>query len=233
MQRKEYFGLSLSLILIVALLTFINSNFFTVNKIVVKGNNLLSSQQIIEFARLDQGENIFQIDFDQTSSRLMERPQIEGVILKRQFPSTVEVLVDEKEPLVSVKRDNNYLILDGEGWILAKPEKMSNITYPRLKGVKIKKDGNKVRLTRKLQVCFEYLTGIDEDLLDEVSKVQVKQNKHITFYLGSKVIEFGPPIKIDYKIKLLNQIYNDLKSKKKEFKYINLQYHDNPVIKLR
>lgn len=234
MQRKEYFGLSLSLILIVALLTFINSNFFAITEVIVKKNRILTDQQVIEFAQLDKGKNIFQIDFDRISSKLMSKPQIKGVILKRDFPSTVEILIDEREPLVAIPKGNDYLLVDKKGWILVKERKLTNITYPILRGTeKVEVIGNKIDLTKPLQVSFQYLTGIKKELLDKITKVQIEKNENVTLYLDSRTIKFGAPIKINYKIKLLNQIYNNLKKKKKDFNYINLQYYDNPVIKFK
>jgi cell division protein FtsQ len=233
LKRKEYFGLSLSLVLVVALLTFINSNFFALDKVIIKGNKLLTNRQVLEFSKLNKGHNIFRLDFKKISSRLMDRPQIEGIILKRKFPSTVRVIIDEREPLVAIPIESNYLLISEEGWILSELNKMTDITYPILNGVKVEVRGDKIKLTKISRIVFRYLTETNPEFSDKVIKISVSKEDDITFDLNSSVVKFGLPVKIDYKISLLNQIYNDLKKEKEEFKYINLQYYDNPVIKLK
>jgi cell division protein FtsQ len=110
---------------------------------------------------------------------------------------------------------------------------MTDITYPILNGVKVEVRGDKIKLTKISRIVFRYLTETNPEFSDKVIKISVSKEDDITFDLNSSVVKFGLPVKIDYKISLLNQIYNDLKKEKEEFKYINLQYYDNPVIKLK
>lgn len=232
MDRKNYFILSLSLVIIIAILTFINSNFFSLSSVVVSGNKVLTNREIIQAAGLNKEENIFQINFEDISAKLMEKHQIKGVVLKRQLPSTVKIKLDERRPLLAVSSNNKYLLLNKNGWILTKTKKLSNVTYPILKDVEVNIINNKVKLTEHLQTSLQYLTGVDKKILNRIDSIEFVNQDNVIFQLESGIVKFGQPVKIDYKIKLFNQIYHGLKEKRKKLKYINLKYYKNPVVRL-
>ncbi|SJZ35665.1 cell division protein FtsQ/DivIB [Selenihalanaerobacter shriftii] len=233
MQRREYFLISLSLVFIISMLTFINSNFFDLAEIKVSGNKILNNKQVIKFTRLNKGQNIFQLDFDKISSRLMVKPQIEGVILKRHFPSMVRIVVDEREPLVAVLENDSYLLISKKGWIISKVQNSSDLNCPILEGVTIKKNNNKVKVDKKLKMVFQYLSKIDGEFIKLANKIKIKENGNLSLSSNSSIVKFGQPVRVEYKIKLFNQIYDDLNKKGKSFDYINLKYYNNPVIKLK
>jgi len=232
LQRKEYFGLSLSLVIIIALLTFINSNYFALTKVTVKGNGLLTNEEIINFTGLNNGQNIFQIDFDKVSNRLMRQPQIKGVVLERRFPSTVRIIVDERTPLVVIQQGGDCLLVSKEGWIVDKRKELTDVSLPLLKGLDVKILGNKIKMTSYIKDSLRYLTGIDEVVNRGITQIQIDNQRNIIFYLGSSKVEFGQPLNINYKVKLFKRIYSKLKKEEKNFDYVNLKYYNNPVIKL-
>ncbi|KXS42462.1 MAG: cell division protein FtsQ, partial [Candidatus Frackibacter sp. T328-2] len=178
LQRKEYFGLSLSLVIIIALLTFINSNYFALTKVTVKGNGLLTNEEIINFTGLNNGQNIFQIDFDKVSNRLMRQPQIKGVVLERRFPSTVRIIVDERTPLVVIQQGGDCLLVSKEGWIVDKRKELTDVSLPLLKGLDVKILGNKIKMTSYIKDSLRYLTGIDEVVNRGITQIQIDNQRN-------------------------------------------------------
>nr|WP_239559236.1 FtsQ-type POTRA domain-containing protein [Sporohalobacter salinus] len=219
--------------MIVAVLTFINSNFFSLTSVVVKGNQVLTDREIIQAAGLDKEKNIFQINFEDVSARLMEKHQIKGVVLKRKLPATVEIKLDERRPLLAVIRNNRYLLLNKSGWVLTKIEKISDVTYPILRDAEVKIIDNKIKLTKHLQISLQYLTKIERKFLSQIDYIKFDEKDNITLRLKSGIVKFGHPVKIDYKVKLFNQIYHDLEEKQGKIEYINLKYYQNPVVRFK
>ncbi|HKL21692.1 MAG TPA: FtsQ-type POTRA domain-containing protein, partial [Tichowtungia sp.] len=82
-------------------LSYIGSLFFSrnphfeLNHIVMRSDGRLSSSQLIEYAELQTGVNLFAVDFDTLRENLEKVSMVESVRIRRKLPDTL--LVDVKE----------------------------------------------------------------------------------------------------------------------------------------
>ncbi|MGM0471319.1 MAG: cell division protein FtsQ/DivIB [Bacillota bacterium] len=233
MQRKEYVILTLILVMIVATLTFINSNLFSISQIVVTGNNILSDQQVITLSGLHQKENIFQVNFSDISAKLLDQHQIEGVVLKRKLPATVKITINERQPLLVVAQEGNYLLVGQDGWVLSELEQLTDVNYPLLEvSDELSVVEHQLKLTDELQIVLNYLTAIKREFLTAVEQVKVTDNQEVRLQLKQGRVKLGQPVEIDYKMKIFNRIYDELGSDRERLNYINLKFYNNPVVQL-
>ena len=70
-----------------------------IDRIVVAGNRRLSNGEVLAVLNGLRGENLVLTDLDAWRRRLLSSPWIRDAGLRRSLPSTIEVLVSERQPM--------------------------------------------------------------------------------------------------------------------------------------
>ena len=65
---------------------------FTVQRIVVHGNQYLQDNDIVEIGRVYKGQPLFQLETDQVTANLMKDLRIESAVVRRRLPDRLEQL---------------------------------------------------------------------------------------------------------------------------------------------
>jgi cell division protein FtsQ len=82
-----------------------------VDRVVVHGNQRLSKGEVLAVLNGLRGESLFWTDLDAWRLRLMSSPWVRDAALRRSLPSTVDVMISERQPIgLSRLRDDLYLI---------------------------------------------------------------------------------------------------------------------------
>ncbi len=137
-RKKHYFlRLLVFIAVVVGIICLMTSSLFDVQKIEVEGNSYFTAEQVIARSGITQGVNIFfSIDKRGAKKGLMEDPYIKNVTVERKLPSTVVILVEERQETAAIPFTDKYIIVDGEGLILRTSEVEPKI--PILMGLTIK-----------------------------------------------------------------------------------------------
>jgi cell division septal protein FtsQ len=85
-----------------------------VDRIVVRGNARLSRGEVLAVLNGLRGESLVWTDLDRWRKRLMASPWVRDAALRRSLPSTVEVVVSERQP-IGIGRINGDTYLVDEG----------------------------------------------------------------------------------------------------------------------
>jgi cell division protein FtsQ len=82
-----------------------------VDRVVVHGNQRLSKGEVLAVLSGLRGESLFWTDLDAWRWRLMSSPWVRDAALRRSLPSTVDVMISERQPIgLSRLRDELYLV---------------------------------------------------------------------------------------------------------------------------
>jgi cell division septal protein FtsQ len=82
-----------------------------VDRVVVHGNQRLSKGEVLAVLNGLRGESLFWTDLDAWRGRLLSSPWVRDAALRRSLPSTVDVMISERQPIgVSRLRDDLYLV---------------------------------------------------------------------------------------------------------------------------
>jgi len=84
--------------------------YLNVQSITVKGNTLLSEQQIIENSHLQPGTNILAMNLSAAKKRLVTHPMIADVAIRRDFPSGIIIHVKEQRPMAVLDVGRTFVI---------------------------------------------------------------------------------------------------------------------------
>jgi cell division protein FtsQ len=89
-----------------------------VGRIVVRGNHHLSSGEVLAVLDGLRGEHILWTDLDRWRERLLASPWVADAFLRRSLPSTVEVVVSEREPIAVGRLSDGLYLIDGRGAVI-------------------------------------------------------------------------------------------------------------------
>ena len=133
----------IGLFLAVKLLTYTGSLFFSRNpafelkQIEMSSDGRLTSAQLIEYAAIKKGGNLFEIDFDDIRGNLQSVPLVESVRIQRKLPNTLAINVVERIATAQIKgkRRSPPFLVDRHGVVM--PATRSGQALPLIEGVKL------------------------------------------------------------------------------------------------
>ena len=106
---------------------FIDTDYFKVQEVLVKGQSKLLKQDIIVQLEQMKGKNIVYLNTNEIESLIKKDARVKKVSVKKLFPSKIEVTLEEREPYVYVKKGDETLLADKDlniyGDILEEPSK--------------------------------------------------------------------------------------------------------------
>jgi len=113
-----------------------------VDRIVVRGNSRLSKGEVLAVLNGLRGESLVWTDLDRWRKRLLASPWVRDAALRRSLPSTVEVVVSERQP-IGIGRINGdtYLVDEGGAVIDQYGPQYAELDLPIVDGLAASPDG--------------------------------------------------------------------------------------------
>jgi cell division protein FtsQ len=89
-----------------------------VDRIDVRGNARMSSEDVARLLDGLRGENILWTDLDAWRERLLEAPWVLDASLRRTLPSTIEIAMTEREPIGFARIEGVLYLIDRHGLVI-------------------------------------------------------------------------------------------------------------------
>ena len=102
----------------VAIIATMFSPLFNIKEVTVKGNEKISENEIISLSEIEKGENTFKINKIKAIKNIKQNPYIESVQIKRNLPSEVEIIIQERKASFILEYGDNFVYINNQGYIL-------------------------------------------------------------------------------------------------------------------
>ena len=89
-----------------------------IDRIAVRGNDRLSKGEVLAVLSGLRGESLVWTDLDRWRTRLLASPWVREAALRRSLPSTVEVVVSERQPMGIGRVNGEMYLVDERGVII-------------------------------------------------------------------------------------------------------------------
>jgi cell division septal protein FtsQ len=89
-----------------------------VDRILVRGNERLSQGEVLAVLSGLRGESLVWTDLDRWRQRLLASPWVREAALRRSLPSTVEVVVWERQPIAIGRLSDDMYLIDEHGTVI-------------------------------------------------------------------------------------------------------------------
>jgi cell division protein FtsQ len=95
-----------------------DAEYFRLRIVQITGNKTLTQQDVLYMLALPSNATLFQLDLSRMGTRLKRHPYVKMVTLRRRFPDTLTVVVQERSPYLIVVSGWQRMVLDAEGVVL-------------------------------------------------------------------------------------------------------------------
>jgi len=95
-----------------------SADYFRLRTVRIVGYQTLTQQDVLYLLDLSADTTLFQLDLPRMGTRVERHPYIKTVILRREFPDTLIVTVQEREPYLVVQAEEQRFMLDAEGVVI-------------------------------------------------------------------------------------------------------------------
>jgi cell division protein FtsQ len=96
----------------------LEAEYFRVRTVEITGLTTLTREEVFYLLGLTDETTLWQLDLPRLGARLTHHPYIKSVVLRREFPNTLRVTVQERTPYLAVSADNQRMLVDDEGVVL-------------------------------------------------------------------------------------------------------------------
>jgi len=183
---------------------------FKVQEISVKGNEQISSLEVIKLAQIKNGDNIFLNPGIVMKVRLKQNGFIEDAQINKIYPNKVEIEVKERKKQFQIKLETEgYINIDEQGYILGYTT--DKIEIPTITGMKIQQseietqkrlDSNDLDKMENILQIREQLKNIQ--IADKITQFKVNNEYIVILENDGITINLGDATNIKNKIDYVN-----------------------------
>lgn len=201
-------------IVILAIFLFLQSSFFDVATIEVRGLETLDETEVINLSGLQTGENIFKTDRKSAEEQIMLHAAIASVDIKIRPPKRVVIDITERHGIGVLHVDEWFYIVDAEGYIIDKRSSdagysatlslLQELDLPRALTVGTKLES--LRVNNALALA----NLVSSRYPDTPKVISVTKPNDIRCTFSGKEVRFGDVNKLEKKLDAMDEILQSL-----------------------
>jgi len=209
---------------------------FNINEIHLVGHERLSNEELSSWIGAIIGDNIFKLELDGVSKRLVEHPWIQSASARRVLPQGIYVEIKERTPFAKIQMEQIYVI-DNYGILLGTDLRGAN-TLPTITGIKMKNHqiGSNVtdeEIIRSLKMMHS-LNQLSTFEKNPIDNVHISSRYRITFSTNTQ------DVKVHMRPEIAQESFKNLvlalgaiEKNEKDLSYIDLSFKNRVVVKHR
>ena len=208
---------------------------FAFGDIVIHGSKQFTKNKILEMSGAKEPVNLFLVSKNKIITALQGDVRVESAEAHYDFPSVLNVHIKERRPVLYVITDyGNYAKVDKTGLVMDMTDGIRDASIPRLAGVAC---GNAfigdTLQNDTIGEVLKFLEKLQPDAKEQIADLSVDAEKKLILHMryGFPVI-LGPVNELAGKAELFMTVFNEMKGKKVQIEYMDLQY-TKPFVRLR
>jgi cell division protein FtsQ len=199
---------------------------FLFNNLVVYGNYHLEESEIKDAVYITSGENLFNLSFEELRARVKRIAWIKDVTIRKQFPHTIMLYVEEATPRAVLRFKNHQFLVDSEGEILEELGRDAMSFLPVIVGINPSKDKGGILESLRLIDALE-----EEKMLDKREAVEITLKPFgLVVYMDGESIRLGYGNYRD-KLKRWKELEPEIKKRDVPIEYVDLRFKDKVIIR--
>ncbi|MGD0170446.1 MAG: FtsQ-type POTRA domain-containing protein [Smithella sp.] len=204
--------------------------YFQIKEISVRGLRELTEKDVLATAGIKPAQNLLAINTDAVIRRVSANQWVESIYVGRELPNKLVLEVKERTPLVLVKQDNDFCLMDAEGFVFKKLGKSDEVDLPIITGVDEKEDVKSQLLLSTLNLLktvskssqYAYLGTVSEVHVDNVFGLSLISSTGLYLKLGTTDFE--------NKLKQLKLVLADLENRGMKNGYLCIDLSDDAKV---
>lgn len=234
-KRQRIRRLLLFLLTVLALYYFINSGYFSLDRIIFSGNDHILTSELEGIAGVEIGTNLWQVDTRTIEKRLATHPLVAASQVERHWPRTLVIKIKERNPAAILVQDGGFFLVDGVGVVMKSVSKIGDLKLPLISGIKnIENVGPGKEIDDPaLKAALEVVQQISVKDLNRLQEIKAPSPNNLQLiWEGNILIKFGDKKNATAKLDRLHEALQGLIAGV-PVEYIDVSYEGPPVIKFR
>ena len=231
MEKKYQIILMLLLFIFLTFISFLFSPFFHIREFVVHSRNEINKNDLRTYISQFYGENLLFLNEESLKNNLLNHNLISAIQIKKSFPSTVHIIIEERTAVAWLKNNGKKLIFSADGIILAEKDADTAVNIPEIEGFAYYFEDDKIIFPLLIDQLLKDFSDLNKEYLAEIRKITYKNNSFKLYLTEGGGVNLGENKNLEKKLAILNSILKN--NKEEQIDYINLEVSKHPVIKLK
>ncbi len=229
---KGYIFLLIMLALVSIIYSIYSHSYMKISQIYVTGNEMTKDTEIISELGNPIGKNILLYNPSDYEDNINKLQGIENAKIKKVFPDLLNVNVDETYPLFFQKDGEHRVYISNKASLLGEDiDEYKQLSLKEIKGANLRKNIGE-NFTGS-EASIKFLRSIQSySYFNELNQLNLENKAQIGIMINDIDVKFGDLNNIDYKLKSLDKILNDVNSKSLDITEIDLNNGNDPVVKV-
>jgi cell division protein FtsQ len=206
-----------------------------IDRIEVRGNERVPTDTIVRAIDGLKGQNLMWTDLEAWRARLLTSPWVKDAVLRRTFPSTIEVFVAERTPAMIGRIDGRLFLVDDQGFVIDQfGPRYAGFDLPIVDGLGGHKPGPGTRTDdARAALATRVVTALrgKPEVAKRVSQIDVSDahNAHLTLSDDSAVIYVGEE-QILERLESYLQLAETLQARVQEIDYVDMRFGERVFV---
>ncbi|MCT4621335.1 MAG: FtsQ-type POTRA domain-containing protein [Marinisporobacter sp.] len=229
-RKKGIIFLIMILVCAVSFIIIFKTDIFRIKEVKVYGNTTLSKEEILGDSGIILGNHILKEKLNDLETNVYKNPYVKTVKVERKLPDQMIIQIVEREEEAAIPFMNEYLIIDEDGMVLRVSTNNGNLKV--IKGLKFTNfiEGTILVVKDKEQLgkALEIVSGINKYEMF-IQELDVVNKKDIVIkFTDDLICKVGEGNNLDYRLRVLKKVLEDLKQKKITRGVIDMSYEGDP-----
>lgn len=230
-RRLVIFFIFFTVMMISIAITLSLTVLFPIEKITVKGSKIYSSEDIIRYSGIENGENLFTVSRSDAERALKSAlPYVESLEIERELPGTLKLTVKDAVEFACYNVKGRYYTVSSSGWVLKETaKKPENLTEIMTDTVQCKVGSEIVFSEQRSKQIIDEITKELEAVNLKINRVNVKEKISIYVNVEDRFEVFlGTSNNIKEKIRHLAGMVKEIPKGKKGKINLSMWTSDKP-----
>lgn len=212
-----------------------HAHMLEISRITVRGNERLSQGEVVALLSGLRGESLLWTDLDVWRRRLMASPWVRDASLRRSLPSTVEVVVQERQPVGIGRIGGDMYLVDDRGQAIDQygPE-YSDLDLPIIDGLSTGPSDNDAAAEARADLAMRVIGALKAkpDVARRLSQIDVADVHDATVIMSGDpaVIHLGEEQFLP-RLDSYLQLASTLRERVAEIDYVDLRFDDRIYVR--
>jgi cell division protein FtsQ len=158
-------------------------------RVEVVGAQRVSADEVRQLSGLAIGVNVLRLDLGRAAQSLAENPWIRSASLKRRWPASVEIAIEERRPAAAVDLGGRLYLADDRGEIFKRASAQDGLDLPFLSGLsRARFVSDRAAVEAQILASLTLLGDLAPADLREASEVHWDLDLGVTLYLGPDAV---------------------------------------------
>ncbi len=228
LRRGVVFLSAVIIVTVVGLGVKLAAKTFTVQNIVVSGNYHLEDDHVIRSAEINEGDSLIDLSLQTVKERVKNNAWIRNVSIRKEFPDTVSIMIEESSPKVILSLKGEKLLVDERGEVLEKIDGEGTSFLPVINDIDPQKEADAFAEALKLVEVIS-----EKGVIDGKESIEIGLEPYgLAMKIDGEVIKVGYE-NYSEKFDKWQVLEPEIRKREGDIKYVDLRFDDVIVKPLR